>query len=63
MARTTVAFPDEPSRLAMMLASGIVTFVVLAVPPGYKWPIRRVVRLASPLLVKPVAIVLTRMGV
>ena len=65
MDETAIAYPDEPSKRAVMIAAGLalITDVIVTtqVRPA---PLRRVVRLAIPVvLTRPVAGILTRLGV
>jgi hypothetical protein len=62
MTETLVGYPDEPSRRAQLMAAGILVVAGVAVTRKLREPIRGAVRLASPLLLKPLAIALTRMG-
>ena len=65
MDRTAIAYPDEPSKRALVIAAGLAlvadAVVTTQIRPA---PLRRAVRLAIPIvLTRPVAGILTRLGV
>lgn len=63
--RTAIAYPDEPSRRSLVIAATLAlvadAIVTTQVRPA---PLRKAVRLAIPVvLTRPVAGILTRLGV
>jgi hypothetical protein len=62
MTKTAVGYPDEPSRRAMAVAAFVAVVGGAVAARRFREPIRAAVRLASPALVKPLALMLTRLG-
>lgn len=62
MTKTAVGYPDEPSQRGMAVAACVVVVAGAVAARTFREPIRAAVRLAGPALVKPLALMLTRLG-